>query len=58
MAAGAHHMSTNTTSHSTMSSQTIVIKQADFIESIADSLQYISYYHPKDFVDAMNKRRG
>jgi fumarate hydratase class I len=55
MAAGAHHMSTNTTSHSTMSSQTIVIKQADFIESIADSLQYISYYHPKDFVDAMNK---
>jgi hypothetical protein len=32
-----------------------VIKQADFIESIADSLQYISYYHPKDFVDAMTK---
>ncbi|QUN07438.1 fumarate hydratase [Shewanella yunxiaonensis] len=30
-----------------------VIKQADFIDSIADALQYISYYHPKDFVDAM-----
>ncbi|MBV7315058.1 fumarate hydratase [Shewanella sp. NIFS-20-20] len=30
------------------------IKQADFIESIADALQYISYYHPKDFIDAMN----
>ena len=59
MAAGAPHMSTNTpshsTTHSTMSSQAVVIKQADFIESIADSLQYISYYHPKDFVDAMTK---
>ncbi len=30
-----------------------VIKQADLIESVADALQYISYYHPKDFVDAM-----
>ncbi|QYJ88209.1 fumarate hydratase [Shewanella halotolerans] len=29
------------------------IKQADLIESVADALQYISYYHPKDFVDAM-----
>ncbi len=31
-----------------------LIKQADFIDSIADALQYISYYHPKDFIDAMN----
>lgn len=31
----------------------VVIKQADFIESVADALQYISYYHPKDFIDAM-----
>ncbi len=30
-----------------------VIKQADFIDSISDALQYISYYHPKDFIDAM-----
>ncbi|QGX38233.1 fumarate hydratase [Permianibacter aggregans] len=30
-----------------------VIKKADFIQSIADALQYISYYHPKDFIDAM-----
>ncbi|MCF1430230.1 MAG: fumarate hydratase [Shewanella sp.] len=35
-----------------------VIKQADFIESIADALQYISYYHPKDFVDAMTEAYG
>jgi fumarate hydratase class I len=35
-------------------SSSVVIKQADFIESIEDALQYISYYHPKDFVDAMN----
>lgn len=32
-----------------------VIKKADFIDSIEDSLQYISYYHPKDFIDAMEK---
>ena len=30
-----------------------VIKQADVIASVADALQFISYYHPKDFVDAM-----
>ena len=29
------------------------IKQADFIDSIADALQYISCYHSQDFVDAM-----
>jgi fumarate hydratase, class I len=27
-----------------------VIKQEDFIQSIADALQYISYYHPVDFI--------
>jgi fumarate hydratase class I len=32
-----------------------LIKQADFIESIADALQYISYYHPKDFIGAVNE---
>ena len=30
-----------------------VIKQADLIQSIADALQYISYYHPTDFIRAM-----
>jgi len=30
-----------------------IIKQADLIDSVADALQFISYYHPKDFVDAM-----
>ena len=30
-----------------------IIKQADLIESIADALQFISYYHPKDFIQAM-----
>lgn len=29
------------------------IRQDDFIQSIADALQYISYYHPKDFIDAL-----
>ena len=32
-----------------------VIKQADLIDSIADALQYISYYHPPDFIRAMDE---
>ncbi len=29
------------------------IKQADFIQSIQDALQYISYYHPEDYIQAL-----
>jgi fumarate hydratase class I len=32
-----------------------VIRQDDFIQSIADSLQYISYYHPLDFIQAVHE---
>ena len=32
-----------------------IIKQADLIESIAGALQFISYYHPKDFIEAMDQ---
>lgn len=31
-----------------------VIKQNDLINSVADALQYISYYHPLDFIQAVN----
>ena len=31
------------------------IKQEDFIQSIADAFQFISYYHPKDFIDALDE---
>jgi fumarate hydratase, class I len=31
-----------------------IIKQDDLIESVADALQYISYYHPLDFIQAIN----
>ncbi len=31
-----------------------VIKQDDFIASVADALQFISYYHPLDFIQAVN----
>jgi len=31
------------------------IKQSDFITSIADALQFISYYHGEDFIQAMTK---
>ncbi|MGQ0443282.1 MAG: fumarate hydratase [Methylophilaceae bacterium] len=30
-----------------------LIKQEDFIASIADALQYISYYHPQDYIEAL-----
>ncbi|MCK0768587.1 fumarate hydratase [Chromohalobacter canadensis] len=32
-----------------------VIRQDDVIQSVADALQFISYYHPKDFIDAMHE---
>jgi len=30
-----------------------VIQQNDLIQSIADSLQYISYYHPQDYIQSL-----
>lgn len=30
-----------------------VIKKSDFIDSVEAALQYISYYHPKDFIDSL-----
>ncbi|MEZ9418508.1 fumarate hydratase [Vibrio breoganii] len=32
-----------------------VIRKQDLISSVADALQYISYYHPLDFVQALEK---
>ena len=32
-----------------------VIKQEDLIQSVADALQYISYYHPKDYIQALGR---
>ena len=32
-----------------------IIKQEDFIQSIADAFQFISYYHPKDYIQALTK---
>jgi fumarate hydratase class I len=33
----------------------ITIKEADLIESVADALQYISYYHPMDYIKALGE---
>ncbi|MEI7455084.1 MAG: fumarate hydratase [Nitrosomonadales bacterium] len=30
-----------------------IIRQQDFIDSIADALQFISYYHPADFIQSL-----
>ena len=32
-----------------------VIRQEDLIESVADALQFISYYHPKDFIEPFTR---
>lgn len=32
-----------------------IIKQEDFIQSIADGFQFISFYHPKDYIEALTK---
>ncbi len=34
---------------------TTIIKQDDLIDSVAAALQYISYYHPKDYIDHLAK---
>ncbi len=30
-----------------------IIKQDDLIQSVADALQFISYYHPVDFIKSL-----
>ena len=32
---------------------TTIIREADIIESVADALQFISYYHPMDYIRAL-----
>lgn len=32
-----------------------LIKQDDFIDSVSAAFQYISYYHPKDYIQALGK---
>jgi fumarate hydratase class I len=32
-----------------------IIKQEDFISSVADAFQYISYYHPVDYIKALHE---
>jgi fumarate hydratase class I len=34
---------------------TTQIRQEDVVTSVADALQFISYYHPTDFIEAMGK---
>jgi fumarate hydratase, class I len=42
--------SSNSVSSSPASFQPVSIRQEDLIQSIADALQYISYYHPVDYI--------
>ena len=44
------------TANNQIGNQTMTtIRQEDLIQSIADSLQYISYYHPADYIRALTK---
>ena len=31
----------------------VVIREEDFVASLAGALQYISYYHPRDYIRAL-----
>src|SRR5262247_4274017 len=31
------------------------IRENDFVQSIADALQYISYYHPRDYIEHLGR---
>lgn len=35
-----------------------VIRYADFVDSIAAALQYISYYHPADYIEHLARAYG
>ncbi|TAK87242.1 MAG: fumarate hydratase [Betaproteobacteria bacterium] len=35
--------------------QETVIKRADLVQSVADALQFISYYHPADYIRALGR---
>src|SRR5437016_13735703 len=32
-----------------------VIREADFVQSITDALQFISYYHPEDYIAQLGR---
>ena len=34
-------------------SDMVTIREEDLIESVADALQYISYYHPVDYIRSL-----
>jgi fumarate hydratase, class I len=38
-----------------LENQMTVIKQEDLIQSVADALQYISYYHPLDYITSLGR---
>ena len=36
-------------------SDMVTIREEDLIESVADALQYISHYHPLDYIQALGR---
>src|SRR6187455_2602139 len=36
-------------------SDMVTIQAEDLIESVADALQYVSYYHPVDYIEALGE---
>ncbi len=33
----------------------VKIREDDFVRSVADALQHISYYHPRDYIRALGE---
>ncbi len=60
----ARHEPAVTATRPSNASSPVSIRQEDLIQSVADALQYISYYHPADYIrtlaaaqSARNRRR-
>src|SRR5690606_35166861 len=48
-----HEPAVTTSAPSTPSNTPASIRQEDLIQSVADALQYISYYHPVDYIRSL-----
>ena len=35
-----------------------MIREADFVQSVADALQFISYYHPADYIAHLGRAKA
>jgi fumarate hydratase, class I len=51
----AEHHSSKARGATRIMAEMVTIREQDLVESIADALQYISYFHPMDYIRALGK---